>query len=802
MRMLRMLSSQLVIQAYCFVGLFFCHLNLFATINPSRVIDHKIILFYMPDVSYNSSFIMNKDTLPRFVVNDSVVEVGYVTLLRNNVQEIKKSLDSNYRNIANDKAKKTVSKLRSTTSIDSNYFKVRSPIEGYFKSSPFLGQVNGMVSYNFNYRSLIDTPFSEKDIAQHILTGRTDIEAKGLPFTITYVVRKSNSNFFQNIADIRASFNPVAFNNKFRGFLIDKKSDLTGKIIDSMTGRKYDLSSLQLTSLGSVLNGGQRRQLLIEAYELINVPELRKARLKTDSLEKINSDSLLMLAHQFIKVDSLQRKYYNQLKLETDSLKKVYDQSLLLYQEIRSLSKAGFSNSSRDLFQKLISRNPQMAELFPSKYRWLFNVRSFSLGRTPLNSSELTAKNITLNGVNFEYQSWYYLAVSAGVVDYRFRDFVIGKNRRNPQPFYMVRLGVGNIQTSNIILTGFSGSKQLYVSSTQLNGLTAVKISGLSLAAKYQLNRNTYVSGEVAQSVSPDLRGNSNKSTTRFSFSGWDNAALSLKAASVIPKSNTSFEGGYKKSGANFQSFSSFQTNAAIESWFLKGEQSFWKRRLKVIASIRTSDFSNPYIIQNYRSDMVFKSITASFKTRKSPVISFGYQPMSQLTVLDSLTLENRFQSLFINASHQYRISGIQSATMVLWSKFINGVRDSTFLYSNATNILFSQQFIFPALNIGFGISQIRNQGYSLLVLDESMHFPFGKMGTVGGGVKINNFNNAQIKVGFSVNTGLRFKNNDMLYINYESGYLPGFKGSLVANKIGSIQFYKSFSFNKKPNRI
>ena len=58
------------------------------------------------------------------------------------------------------------------------------------------------------------------------------------------------------------------------------------------------------------------------------------------------------------------------------------------------------------------------------------NVRKFGIGRNQVNYSELTSKNISLTGLNFEYNSWYYAALSAGNVDYRFRDFVVNRFNR------------------------------------------------------------------------------------------------------------------------------------------------------------------------------------------------------------------------------------------------------------------------------------------------------------------------------------------------------------------------------------
>src|SRR5690348_3388650 len=81
-------------------------------------------------------------------------------------------------------------------------------------SKPLLRIKGGFVSYIFNYRSNIDTPFSEKNIAQHNIAGTFNLLAGNiLPLNVIYWLRKSNSDLFRDVADVQVQFDAAAFRN-------------------------------------------------------------------------------------------------------------------------------------------------------------------------------------------------------------------------------------------------------------------------------------------------------------------------------------------------------------------------------------------------------------------------------------------------------------------------------------------------------------------------------------------------------------------------------------------------------------
>jgi hypothetical protein len=85
-----------------------------------------------------------------------------------------------------------------------------------FKEKPFLKFNSGFVSYNMNYRSNIDTPFTEKNILQHNAYGNINLSVANLPFRVNYLLRKSNSAIFRNINDVQLEFDAIQFGNTIR----------------------------------------------------------------------------------------------------------------------------------------------------------------------------------------------------------------------------------------------------------------------------------------------------------------------------------------------------------------------------------------------------------------------------------------------------------------------------------------------------------------------------------------------------------------------------------------------------------
>jgi hypothetical protein len=155
--------------------------------------------------------------------------------------------------------------------------------------------------------------------------------------------------------------------------------------------------------------------------------------------------------------------------------------------------------------------------------------------------------------------------------------------------------------------------------------------------------------------------------------------------------------------------------------------------------------------------------------------------------------IENRFQTFNATLFHYYAVRQLKMATTLMVNKYYNNNSDTGFLYYNATNSYFTQTFYFNAFTANAGISYTKNSNYTLQVLDGGIQPVIPKFGTVGIGIKINNLNHSDIKAGGYVSANIRLWKQDLLFLTYEHGYLPGNKSGLVRNEMGTVQFIKTF---------
>ncbi|WP_276482785.1 hypothetical protein [Paraflavitalea pollutisoli] len=677
---------------------------------------------------------------------------------------------------------------------DSLLFDIQNPFKQLLFTKPLLKINGGYVSYQFNYRSAIDTPYIEKDIAQHNVTGNLNVTVGGhIPLRVTFWSRQSNSAVFRDINDVQVSFDGRAFQQHLQQSLRQRLLAMSPNLRDSLTEKLYFLKQFELEQLKLKLRSFTPQDL-VEAHETLKVPRITWLSNLADSINQAREDSLKKMAGLFLDLYATTKGRYDSLSRKVDSLKGLYDQNIAKIKRYQQLLNGGWRDliATRQWTDKL--RDYGMGQVqVPAKYRWLMGLRQFSVGRSVTNHSELTIKNTSVNGINFEYNSWYYLAVTAGLVDYRYRDFVINGANRKPQYLYMVRAGLGRLEKNYFILSAFRGDKQLFASNA--NKVSSIAVTGFSAEGRFQVNPTTYLTGEIAKSLAPDFRHSPIQGNTKFSLSDKTNQAYAIKVYSYLPQTGTKLEGTYKHTGANYQSFSSFQTNAALESWTMKAEQTFFKRKLRMTGSLRKNEFTNPLLPQNYSSNTVFKSLTASFRMRKWPSFTVGYQPMSQLTSLDSVVVENRFQVLNGSAFHTYKLGTLRTASSLVLSKYYNTNSDTAFLYYNATNVFCSQQFFFDAFTTQTAVSYTRNGSYKLVVLDGGVQLNFKRLGSVGFGVKVNSLNEDEVKAGGYFNANVRVFREDFITVSYDRGYLPGSNKGLIRNEMATVQFVKSFDF-------
>ena len=676
----------------------------------------------------------------------------------------------------------------------------KMPVTGKPNTSnraPFVQFTGGYAGYNFNYRSALDTPYAEKNITQQQVLSTLNFTLAGMvPIRVNSYIRRSNSAFFRNITDVQVTFDAAAYRSRL-AVLLKNRLLQQAPAPDSLTGRLYDLRKGQAKHLGNWLQDPLTKQKLIEANEVLRVPHLSYNMQLPDSVNKYREDSLRKEAGLLLDLYTRTQKTFDRLNGERDSLKNIYDGSVDKLRQFRKLSGPSFNN--RNSYEQWKGQLQQYAppgagEISPGQ-QWLLGVRSLGLGRNNINTSELTAKNLSLNGVHFEYNSWYFLGLSAGLVDYRFRDFVVHRLREPRQYMYMVRAGLGRLEKDYFILSVFGGQKQLLTSVNNAGQSPTIRMTGLSAETKWQVDRNTYLVAEAAQSFSPVLPGSESVGKGGWDLSDRSNKALSLKFSSFIPATSSRLEAQYKFTGANYQSFNSFQANSQLKAWYVKGEQNFFHRQLKLTASLRSNDFSNPYIVQHYSANTVFKSLSISFHKKGLPILMVGYMPMSQLTKVGDQLEESKFQTINTSISHFYRLGLRQAATNIVYTKFFNSNADSGFIYYNSVNLYASQTIFFRDFTTTLALSHSRNTGYQYNVLEGNISVPVTEVVSFGMGAKLHELNGRATGAGGFVDANIAISPRDRLSMHLEKGYLPGSGAAakLVENVLGTISYMKIF---------
>lgn len=168
--------------------------------------------------------------------------------------------------------------------------------------------------------------------------------------------------------------------------------------------------------------------------------------------------------------------------------------------------------------------------------------------------------------------------------------------------------------------------------------------------------------------------------------------------------------------------------------------------------------------------------------------------PTSQVTMMDNLMMENRFQTLMATASHYYKVGTIKASSFGSLYKFYNNSSDSGFVFYNATNILVGQSFFFDDFTASINFSRSASAQYMLNVASEEVSFPVFRKGSLGLGIRLNNYNRSTLKVGEFVNINYQIGRSDFISVNYERGYLPGAYGkALRQNDFGNVQLTKRF---------
>lgn len=675
--------------------------------------------------------------------------------------------------------------------------------------APFL-QVHGNVMYNVNYYSNIDTPYNEQDIYQHTVQTYLDVTVKGkYPMRVYLTNRFTNSKLFRNFSDLNFNYNNTSFTQNIKTQVRDKfLASLTSPKAPDSLKAELDTTIKKLRSLDGWIKNPSLVQKLMEAREKAMRDSLRNAGKIPDTSLKLPvvDSALVRIGLDTSDIEAL----YKSRRQQADSLRARIVSLQQMIKAAKGQSQESVNRVCREIEQaksparlkEIMHENNIGDTILPKGYKTLMAIRSFGVGRTVVNYSELSAKNISVNGLQAEYNPDAYYALATGSVDYRFRDFIVKGPKQSGQYLTVLRYGRGLKDGNNIIFTMFGGRRQLYnagtVDSQQVQTPSSALL-GFTIEGTYRLTKNIMLTAEVAKSSYPvyakDSSDKNSLPSQMLEMSNRHNEAYSLKSEAFFPKTQTTVKGTFKRLGANFQSFSTFTDGSEQTAWSANVQQLFFKRQLTIMLGANTNDFSNPFIGSKYKSTTVFKSVQATLRKNKWPIVSLGYFPSSQITKLgDGLYQENLFYTLTGNVTHSYKVSQLMMNSALVYTQFYNRSTDSGFVYFNTKNLLLSQSAFIGQLTLQANASGAFNQEYKLYTLEGKALYNINKYISIGGGVKYNyqtQFNIEQL--GYSAETSLQIPKVGQIQFSAEKGFIPGMNKQLVPNNTGRATYFKTF---------
>ncbi|WP_207632913.1 hypothetical protein, partial [Foetidibacter luteolus] len=326
-----------------------------------------------------------------------------------------------------------------------------------------------------------------------------------------------------------------------------------------------------------------------------------------NTADKIKPDSSLTGKADSIinRYDSAQ-KHYDSLYAQVMALQQKYNRLKELYtgKSLLDAKQVDAIRNSKELRQKMQELDMPDSSM-PKGYKTLMALKTLGIGTNILNYSELSVKNISATGVQVEYNPSWYLAFAAGTVEYRFRDFIVSNNKQPGQYVAVLRAGMGMKEGNNVIFTYYTGRRQMYNYFTDTISRPAQSpspyIMGFTVEGNYRIDRNNLLTAEIAKSSAPYYTAN--KPSGALSFKDHSNEAYSIKLASFIPATQTSFNGYYKRMGINFQSFSIFTNGSAQNAFNIRVSQPLYNGNISSMG-VNVEKLGSP-LLYNYHYDQL-----------------------------------------------------------------------------------------------------------------------------------------------------------------------------------------------------
>lgn len=688
--------------------------------------------------------------------------------------------------------------------------------------------VTGYISYTINYQSFIDTPIAERDLMQQTIQGRMQgVYKSRYPFNFSFSYRFNNSALFKDYFDFGVNYNVEDFKrllaNAYRAQL-SRKLAAYQNTLDSLMNALKPLTP-DLTKKYMSLSMPSSPQIETERRERDYILRLEQGQHAVeDSIEKINRKierkGMAFFKSFQSKVDSTKASTsLPSVKKDTssgfvediDKAKGRYDslqaKILSVKKSISSAKDSLYAYKNID-YTKLAKDNVfDSGRVGDSKlfrlYKFLLSVKSFSIGRTVVSYSDLTVRQLSLNGVNMEFNPGYYFAATAGKIDFRFRDYIVRNTVAKGQKFAMLRFGKGQVDKDHIILSYFYGQRQSFNSifNTQNNLLVQPgnNLAGISLEAAKKIGSNGLLILEVAKSSAPYYVLDSTNGVKWMSgisnFSQRHNEAYAIKYAQVIKRIDFSFQSGIKYLGAKYQSFSIINTGSYQLGWYIKVRQSFLKKRIQFSGSVQQNEYSNPFSILTYRSTNVIASAFATFRFKHFPVVSLGYYPTQQvLKMADNSLSINQYTTFMATAVQNFKIGKYFATSMLVFNQFKGSSKDSGSYLNNFKSLQWSNSVVLKKIVLGLNASTQVSGRVTFNTVQGDVSISLLSWMTLGGNGKLSAYSSTRtLYQGFGGNMSVQLRKLGEVSFSFDRAYVPYMLNSIIKSEYGRLTYYKTF---------
>lgn len=664
------------------------------------------------------------------------------------------------------------------------------PVAGKIPAPRFIS-IHGSVQYDFLYRSFADTPYYQKDFRQHSLRASLHVILKnGYPVHLNFLVRESNSPFFRNFVDGGLRFDSKEYENLLRQQIGNKvlsaiqrrpDLDIAEKALEKLLN-KYEAVKDKLNSDGlsqRLIEEREKeyfRQTVNSKYSDFSEKDIQGAG--TGAITVKAKRELDSLANSITRLTTFIDSVKNDIARSAAVIrKKLYKATTV--QELNRLAEENGAGEKKRGFGKLLA-----------------DLKTAGVGRSVLNYSELTVSNVSLTGVNAEYNPRIYAALAAGKIDYGFRDF-FGKNAMSSnQHLFIGRFGWGDKDKKAIIFSLFTGRKSNYGGVLSDTIRSHFPVTGYSFEAIVKKDEWTGITMEMAKTTVPVTgRYTDNKGLeSLFRFSDKSNLGVSIKGQTRIPETKTTLKGFFRKTGEHFQSFSLFSYNTDQTAWMLKAEQAFAKDKITIHMALRRNDFVNPLTEKTFKTSTVFKSAQVQVRIPKWPSVSAGYYPGSQLYIIDrDRVRENVYYILNGTVIHTYKLFGVRMVSSAIYNSYSNKGTDSGFINYSGINYVASHSVVLKNIQLQGSFIYTDQQELKFYSIENNVEYSAERVFRIGAGLKYNKINGGGEYWGGGVQLMAEIKRLGILQLQYEKSFLPTIQQTLFPVEVGRVSWIKYF---------